>query len=244
MFVCLALPALAVSVCNAVALPGRGGDPVATPAEGVREQPFSLGVALRQPTLWALCVIYLCFSIAYWGYLGWVPTYLTKARHLNLKSLGAVGGVPYLFAFLGLALAGWLGSGALHRWRIQLLSVLYACAGVAMVLAFQARTLLGSMVGLSASAFFIYGSLSIFGAAMLDFAPERSRATYASVVTTAGQIGGLIAPAVIGALVGSSGAFASGFAFMIAALLIAALVALGLAISGVGKRISSAAAAA
>lgn len=48
------------------------------------------------------------------------------------------------------------------------------------------------------------------------------RGTYIGIVSTAGQIGGLLAPGIVGLLVNATGSFSSGFTFMALALCAAA----------------------
>ncbi|MDR3463105.1 MAG: MFS transporter [Beijerinckiaceae bacterium] len=176
---------------------------------------------LRTPSLWVLSLAYFGFNIAYWGYIGWMPSYLALERHIDVKSIGVLGGIPYVFAFFGMLLAGWLGSTALYRYRPQLVAVFYVCGAVSLYFAYGAETLPSTLTGLSFAAFFLYGGFGPFGAIILECAPEGHRAAYAGVISTVGQVAGAVAPAIVGALVETTGTFASGFSFMIAGLCVA-----------------------
>jgi len=114
-----------------------------------------------------------------------------------------------IFALVGVALTGWLGSGSLY-------------------VAYNAIDLTASMIGLSSAAFFIYMGLATFGMVVLDLTPEKTRAAYSGIVSMIGRIGGVTAPIIIGYLASETGTFLSGFMFMIAALCIAAECALAL----------------
>lgn len=217
-FAFLAVPALIAAAINFVLVPRRSVA-VPTKVEGLQD---GLRQILRQPSLWVIGGSYFCFNIAYWGYLGWMPSYLSSAHDIDIKNLGLLGGIPYAFALIGLILAGRLGSTILYRHRPHMLSASYVGAALALYVAYSATTLTASLAGLSAAAFFLYGSLSSFGAIVLELAPERGRATYPAAVTTLGQLGGALAPWIIGRLVGASGNFAWGFAFMAAALIVSA----------------------
>ena len=230
MFLCLAPLALVTAAVNALALPRRSTVPAGTATRNRTGDPAPDGFAtmLRQPSLWILLVAYFAYNIGYWGYVGWMPTYLVSAHGVDIKKLGILGSVPYLFGILGLLLTGWLGSGLLYRFRPQLLAASYVLAALALAVAFSADRLPLTMAGLSAAAFCLFGGLSLFGAIVLEFAPAGRSGTYAGTVTTAGQIGGIIAPALIGHLVNRSGEFSGGFALMIGAFVVAALCMLGL----------------
>ena len=224
-FMLLAIPGLIVALVNFVAIPGTARRPA--DATGV-DAPASEGAKAvlrkiaRDPALWMISIAYLCFNIAFWGYLGWMPSYLASAHGINIKSIGMLGGIPYLFAIVGLLVSGWLGSTVLYRYRPQLLGASYVLAALSLYLAYSATTLASSLAGLSAAAFFLYGGLSPFGAILLDLAPAHQRAAYSAFCSTVGQIGGACAPLVIGFLVSASGTFASGFTFMAIALCIGA----------------------
>ncbi len=229
-FVLLAIPALAFAVINAFVVPAgsrhplRADDAIAEPASG-------LAVAVRSPTLWMLAIGYMAFNMGYWGFLGWMPTYLSSAHHIDLKRLGMLGGIPYLFGIAGLLIFGWLGSGPAYLVKHTLFACSVALSAVALFLAFQASTLVMALAGLSGAALFLYGGLGVLTALVLESAPPRVRATYIAIVTTAGHIGGVVAPAVVGFLVARSGSFASGFAFMIVGLAFS-----GLLVAALGRR--------
>ncbi len=227
-FMMLALPALGAALLNYFVLPSDRPTGVATQNRetGPARTPFTQ--LLRQRGLWFVALTYFFFNFGYWGYLGWMPSYLASAHHIDLKSVGLVAGIPYVFGILGLLTLGWLADSALYAQRAQLWAVSLVLAAACLYVAYQASDLTGSLIGLSGAAFFLYGSLALFAGIMIDYAPADSRASFSAIATTAGQLGGIIAPAVIGALVQKSGSFASGFAFMVAMLVVAAGCALGL----------------
>lgn len=220
-FISLAIPPILSAAINAVVLPQHSERKLSAEAPAPPSQPIT--ALLKRPSLWVCVLIYFGFNLAYWGYNGWMPSYLAKAHHLDIKHLGLAGSVPYLGAFVGLLSIGWLGT-LLHRLRPILLIACYALAGLALYFAFASTTLVGAMTGLTAAAALLHGSVPLFSALMLDLAADNSRATYVGVVFTSGQLAGVIAPFVIGVLAQQSGNFASGFSLMEAALAGAALV--------------------
>ena len=227
MFFILMVPPLLASAFYQLAVPS-------IPAGQAQDQPDhddeegSVRAILIRPTFWLMCLYFFAYNIAFWGYIGWMPSYLSMAHHISLKSLGILAGIPYVFAFFGLLLAGWLAAHPLHNRRPLMIGIAFVCAGASLAVAYLADNLQQSLIGLSAAAFFLYGSQGATGALLLDLAPVRYRATYSGMVGTAGQLGGLIAPVVVGFLVNASGTFASGFGFMIGALCFAAVCVLSL----------------
>lgn len=238
MFMLMTVPSLLTALASYFLIPAHA----ATPPLATRRGAAGPGAAhdgghggdgswrgiLARRSLWLLLLAHIGFSIAHWGYIGWMPSYLSMAHHIDVKSAGGLSSIPYVFAFFGLVLGGWLGSAALHRYCAQLVAGCALAAGLSLFLAYQADTVPLALAGLSGAAFFLFGVHAPLGKIMLELAPEQKRASYVGIVSTAGQLGGVAAPATIGFLVGASGAFASGFGFMVGALCVAAACILAL----------------
>ena len=229
-FAMLAIPALIVAAMNyaLIAHATAAIIPAKTVPRARAFEPTVLRDLLREPSIWLIGAAYGLWNIAYWGFLGWMPSYLAMARHIDIKSAGVLGGLPYMCALVGVVLTGWLGSGPFYRHRPKLLAATYLLAGVSLYTAYSATDLTGSLVGLSSAAFFIYAGLATYGMVVLDLAPEKTRAAYSGIVSTMGQVGSVTAPTIIGYLVSETGTFTSGFIFMIASLCLAAVSALAL----------------
>ncbi|NKJ00948.1 MFS transporter [Novosphingobium sp. SG707] len=218
-FYVLAVPPFIAAVLIFLVLPSRRSvekHPEHTsPAEAVAKP--SISTVLLNGRLWVTSFAYFCFNIGYWGYNGWMPTYLATAHHLDIKHLGLIGSIPYVMAFAGLLSFGALGA-RLQRFRIQTLAIAYLLTGASLFLAFGAGALFGTMLGLCFASFFLSGGIPLFGSMLFDLAPRGGSGSYAGIVFTAGQLGGVFAPFAIGRLVQLTGNFAAGFALMEIAL--------------------------
>ncbi|MEM5384886.1 MFS transporter [Paraburkholderia phymatum] len=220
-FYVFAIPGVIVALLIFFIIPGKEIEAKErTPDKSSRADQWRL-FAGRKST-WLLFFGYMTFSVGYWGFLGWIPSYLANQRHIDLKSLGVAASVPYLFGFLGIVVFGWLGSGLLHRRRPVLVAVGYLCTGLALYLAYSADDIVACVIGLSAAAFLLYGCLSPYAGLVAQLAPQGARGVFAGVINTGGQIGGLLAPLGVGYLVKASGSYNNGFLFMISALVIGA----------------------
>lgn len=221
MFVWFSLPGLVMAGLMWLAMPRSPVTPASTSLAS--EEHGSLRGVIGQPSSWALFIAYMAFNVAFWGYLGWMPSYLALSRHIKLSQLGVYASVPYIFGFFGLLLFGWLGNKQLYRYRALLVAACYVMAAVALYCTFSAATVKGSVAGLSAAAFFLYGGFGPVWAIVLDMTPAASRGAFAGFVNCGGQIGGFFAPVIVGYLVSFTGSFTGGFMFMIAALAISAI---------------------
>jgi len=63
---------------------------------------------LKMPMLWQLMLMYFGVSIVNWGLTSWMPTYMVKAKHLDMVAMGAVSIIPALAALVAVVLTGWL----------------------------------------------------------------------------------------------------------------------------------------
>lgn len=184
---------------------------------------------LAYPGIWLIFFSYTAFNIAFWGFLLWLPSYLNISRHIDLKTMGIYASCPYIAGFLGLLVLGWLGSRVFYRHRIGLIAVSYWIAGMALYIAFIQENPLYCLASLSCAGFFLYGGFGPFWAVVLDFIPEKRRATLSGVINFGGQIGGFLAPVIVGAIVNATGSFFGGFLFMTFGLFMATVLLLILA---------------
>ena len=177
------------------------------------------------PSIWLLFFTYMFFNIAFWGFLLWLPSYLSMSRHIELKAMGFYASLPYIFGFFGLLVMGWLGSSKLfYHNRAHLIAGSYLIAGIALFVAFTQETAMSCLIALSCAGFFLYGGFGPFWAVALDLIPDNLRATLTGFVNVGGQIGGASAPIVVGAIVSATGSFFGGFVFMTAGLIGASIL--------------------
>jgi len=191
----------------------------AVPAEG----PTNLGGVIKRPVSWLIFFAYMAFNVAFWGFLGWMPSYLSMARHIDLKSLGFAASVPYMAGTVGLIVFGWLGSKVFYRYRCLMVATLYLLAGISLYVTYNVSTADQSVIGLSAAAMCLYGGFGPVWSLVLDLTPQSARGAFSGFVNTGGQIGGFFAPIVVGYIVNETASFTGGFLFMIGALVIGAL---------------------
>ena len=227
MFLWCTLPGLVVAGIAYVGIPKqRPTHELKDFADGGHSMNWS--AALSCPSSWLIFFGYLTFNIAFWGFLGWMPSYLAISRNIDLKSLGTAASIPYLFGAAGLIIFGWLGSRVFFRYLPIQVALTYLFAAVFLYITYNASSARASVAGLSAAAFFLYGGFGPFVTLVLDLAPLKMRAAFSGFVSTGGQTGGFFAPIVVGYVVKSTGSFRGGFLFMIAALCGSALCYLAL----------------
>lgn len=208
---------LAVAALLALLLPKDKGEAHApsTPA------PVKLRPPRRLKSVWLCAFSYLLFNMAFWGFLSWVPTYLTSERHVTLSKMGLLGAVPYLCGLAGMLLFGRLGSMP----RVsggKALGLGFGLLGAAAFLldAPKVQSVAACVFCLSGAAFFLFAFFGPFWSIAIDLAPGHRRGAFTGFINFMGQIGGFTAQIVIGLLADTMKSFVGAFLFMSAALLV------------------------
>lgn len=140
--------------------------------------------------------------MAYHGAASWLPSYLAKAKGLDIVKTGGYLIVLNAGAFFGYQFFGWLADWRGRRFAI--ISALMACIVATLIYVniddAQELLMFGPIYG-----FCTYAIFGIFGAYISELFPTEARATATSVVFNLGRGVAMSSPYIIGAVVGSYG---------------------------------------
>jgi sugar phosphate permease len=167
---------------------------------------------LRYKALWQLFFIYMAWDVTWWGFQAWLPSYLLKERGFTLLATGAVAGLPYAAGFIGIVAAAFV-SDHTRKPRLVMASVLLGNA-VFMLLTATASNATTAVVFLTATGFFLPAIHGPFWSLVMDLLPPRVIGSASGFLNTGGQIAGIAAPVIIGALIELTGHYEAGFTFM------------------------------
>lgn len=227
LFAWFALAGIVVAVLIALFLPDSAVK-AATSAEDGAEASAGRRAVLTHPQTHLSFSTYLFFNVAFWGLIGWMPTYLAETRGITLARLGWISSIPYLAGFVGMQLFGRLGKRELFRVRALMVGAGYILAAIFLTCAFRAAHVAGCIAALCGAAFFLYGGFGPFWAIAMDGVPAAVRGAFSGFVNFGGQVGGFVAPIIVGAVVARTHSFADGFSLMAGSLVIAAACLFGL----------------
>jgi ACS family D-galactonate transporter-like MFS transporter len=73
------------------------------------------GRAFRSRKMWGLLIAHMGETCANWFFLTWFPTYLVKYRHIEFLKAGFMATLPFLAAWIGVLLSGFLSDYLLKR---------------------------------------------------------------------------------------------------------------------------------
>jgi len=180
--------------------------------EGKNHDAVSFRELLRYKSLWQLFFIYMTWDVTWWGFQAWLPSYLLKERGFTLLATGAVAGLPFAAGFIGILAAAYI-SDRTRKPRVVLASVLLGNA-LFMLLTATAANATTAVVFLTATGFFLPAIHGPFWSLFMDLLPSRVIGSSSGFLNTGGQIAGIMAPVIIGALIELTGHYEAGFTFM------------------------------
>jgi MFS family permease len=166
----------------------------------VRRAPW--GLYLRSRSAWALCLQWFCHFYGFYFYVTWLPTYLLQARGVALTHNAILSGLPLLTAGCGCLFAGYLLPVATRRWtalraRRAFAYLAYGGAAASLLLFPAIHDANYAMAIMSLSSFLVELSAPVTWTAAMDMGGD-SVGLLTGMMNTLGQLGGSIAPTVIG----------------------------------------------
>jgi sugar phosphate permease len=190
-------------------------------------QTTSLAGLLKVPIVWVLFLVALVANVAMYGWLTWLPTYLEKARGLDLKGMTVGASLPFVFGTIGCVLGGWVSDRFFRGRRKYLILACQVLGGLCLFAFTRVQDKTMYMVAQCAAGFLLFmGSAAVWALPMI-LLPTRLMGAGSGFINTGGQIGGVLSGVLIGAYVSYRGEnYAAGFELMLGALALAALLVL------------------
>jgi len=172
---------------------------------------------LRQRGLWGASLGHFASNYNFYFILAWLPVYLVKVRGFSMATMAAIAGGAYLINAISALVTGW----ATDRWCKSGRSPDVIYKGI---MAVNHLASIGCMAGLvllpvNGAIACLYGYEVVCGVSSPGvyaipqiIAGPTAAGRWVGVQNTCGNIAGIIAPALTGLLVDSSGGFGSAFA--------------------------------
>jgi sugar phosphate permease len=170
--------------------------PAQTPSTQEAKTPVREVLKMRA-VRWSAVTIFL-WSIAAWGLMNWLPTYLLQARGFSLPKLGLLGSLPYLAGALGYFLGGYLVDGYFkNRRHLPIASGLLA-GGLTTYLATAAPTGEWAVVALILSFLCVFIAAGGIFTLPLVTVPRHAVGAAFGFVNTAAQFAAFLSPLAVG----------------------------------------------
>lgn len=153
--------------------------------------------------VWLLWIQWFCHFYGFYFYITWLPTYLQQGRGLEIRSGALLAGLPLLAAGAGSLFCGLISpvmdrwTGSIARTRRVLACVAFGGAAALLLLSVQVRDPIAAMFVMSASSFIAELGGPISWTTCMDLGGPAIGSLSASM-NMVGQIGGSVAPTLIG----------------------------------------------
>ncbi|MDB5785144.1 MFS transporter [Caballeronia mineralivorans] len=155
---------------------------------------------------------FMCCTTLYYGLLTWMPTYLHKVHGFDIQQMGGASFIIFFCGFIGELVGGyvadkWLARGAAPNLVMRtIFGVAGAVATVAVFSVAHAKSPTTVVILLSITLFFLrWGGLYWSIPAML--ATRHKVGVLGGLLNFGGNIGGMVIPIVIGAIVQYTGSY-------------------------------------
>ena len=169
--------------------------------------------ALRRPTLWVATFGY--FSVTWAGMVlnFWTPTIIQRSGVANLFQIGLLSAVPYAVGAIGMLVLCRNSDRTLERhWHFFAAVFMAGCAALAVAYASWSSAL--SIVCLAVLAVGYLSAVALFWTIPTSFLSEQESAGSIAFISSAGQIGSLIAPTLFGYVLQQTGSLTMGACFV------------------------------
>lgn len=184
---------------------------------------------LKMPMLWQLMLMYFGVSIVNWGLTSWMPTYMVKAKHLDMVAMGAVSIIPALAALVAVVLTGWLiDKHAVGKEKYLIMGGAFIAgislffmtnaSSIVMVVLFQSITTAGCL----------FATTTILTLPLKYFSHDVI-GTATGFMYFGGQMAGAISPSVMGFVITLfNGSYSAAFLFLMVMIIIPIVTAMTL----------------
>ncbi|MBI3248243.1 MAG: MFS transporter [Deltaproteobacteria bacterium] len=192
---------------------------------------FRAGVDIltKNPVFWLLCIAGFCALGVFFTNLSWLPGYLVKERGYAVATSGVYLILPYVAAFAGALLAGYLGDRTGNRSAVAL--VTGVLTGPAILAMLFSDTVTSVILFMSLVLFLNAAATNSLIVLLFDLFPaEVLGITVAIFAGVCGGAGGIVGPIALGRSYDQTGSFFWGFCSLAGAALVAALVLIPVAL--------------
>lgn len=158
----------------------------------------------RSWNVWGCGLGYLLMTGVVNVLLAWLPKYLGEVKHFELMQVGFVAALPFVGGVLGNIVGGWLSDRILDRRRkpTMMISAVATCL-MMIALVYAPNGLLAVSLLLFGTGFLLNIGYSSFSVYSMSLTTRKTYPVAASVVNSAGQAGGAMAPLITGFLLDS-----------------------------------------
>jgi MFS transporter, ACS family, D-galactonate transporter len=167
---------------------------------------------LRFRSFWCLLLGWLGFDLVFYGLVSWAPSYLSQERHLSFASISGS-----IFIIFGAGFVGELAAGFLADfWKARggspnlVMRTILGTSGALTTLSTLLLPFVGSpqaAVALLSCSLFFLRAAGLYWSVPPALTDRRRAGTLGGLMNFAGNIGGILAPVIVGIIVQATGSY-------------------------------------
>jgi ACS family tartrate transporter-like MFS transporter len=186
---------------------------------------YTLRQAVTNPRVWLLCLLYFTVSMGANSYGLYLPTILKDSfKGSGEFRIGLLGAIPSIVTIVAMVLVGFHSDRTgERRWHVAV-PAFVAAAGWVMVAEVGEPHLV--LVGLAMAQAGMLSMLAPFWSLPTSFLSGAAAAGGIAFINSVGNLGGFVAPKVIGRVKALTDSFSGGFLFLAGALVVGGFLAL------------------
>ncbi|MEH2182107.1 MFS transporter [Nostoc sp.] len=185
---------------------------------------YTLLQALVNPKVWLLSLIYFTLIIGLYGISFWLPQIIKSFSGLSDLWVGFTSAIPYLVGALGMVFIS--NHSDQTRERRAHVAICAFIGSFGLVLSAYFHQPVTALASLSLAALGIWGALGPFWALPTAFLSGTAAAGSLALINSVGNLGGFVAPYVIGLVKDATNSFTGGLLVMAATLLVSGILTL------------------
>lgn len=180
----------------------------------VASPPFRELLSKRQ--LWGASIGHFCANYPFYMVLSWLPLYLVKERGYTLTGMAKLGGVTYLLAAAVCFGSGWLADrwiargASVSQARMTMICSVHAIWVVCLILCAVGNAHMAIAGILLSSLAMGLGGGNLYAIAQ-TLAGRQAAGEWVGIQNAIGNLAGILAPVVTGALIDFTGRYSAGF---------------------------------
>ncbi|MEH1831442.1 MAG: MFS transporter [Nostoc sp.] len=189
-----------------------------------RHNSYTLLQALVNPKVWLLSLIYFTLVIGIYGISFWLPQIIKGFSGLSDLWVGCLSVIPYLVGAIGMVFVGSHSDQTRERRAHVAIPAFIGAFGL--VLSAYSHQPVTALASLSLAALGIWGALGPFWTLPTGFLSGTAAAGSLALINSVGNLGGFVAPYIIGLIKDATNSFTGGLLVMAAGLLVGGILTL------------------
>ena len=189
----------------------------------LREESKNIGALLRDPRIWAMCLIYFSVVLGQYGLTFWMPTLVKATGVKGNLNIGLLSAIPFVCAVIAMPLLGRSADARRERRWHLIVPALLGAVGFVVSASFPQNTVI-AITFLSLAAAGVLSCAPLFWSLPTAFLTGAAAAGGIAIINSVGNLSGFASPYLVGYLKDATHSNQSGM-FVLAGFLVVGAVA-------------------